>query len=248
MPLHLRQICLATGDLETTAARLETVLSGAACYSDPDVAQLGVRNRLFQIGTDFLELVSPLSPQAPLQRFLDRRGGDGGYMAITQTETREEQAEIRARAAELGIRIAWELTHRGADFLQWNPADTGGSFLETSFDHAGELDGRWSAAGGAIGAATPFRLAGIEVTTADPARTAATWGALTGIAPGPDGGLHLRNARIGFVAATGGAGGLTALHLRSPEAGAALARAATAGLEVADDSVTLCGLRLRITA
>lgn len=247
MPLHLRQICLATGSLETTAAQLETVLGLAPCYSDPDVAQLGVRNLLFQIGTDFLELVSPLTPQAPLQRFLDRRGGDGGYMAITQTETRAEQAAIRARAAELGIRIAWELSHRGADFLQWNPADTGGSFLETSFDHAGALDGRWGAAGGAIGPATPFRLTGIGVAAEDPAKTAATWGQLTGIAPQPDHSLPLRNARIGFHESAGGATGLSSLHLRTPGATGILGRATDAGLEISGDSFGLCGVRFDIS-
>lgn len=253
MVLQLRQICLATGDLEGVAAQIEVLFGLPPCFTDPDVADFGARNLLFQIGTDFIELIAPTSPKAPLQRFLDRQGGDGGYMAITQVASAAEQQAIRDRASAAGIRIAWELSHRGADFLQWNPADTGGSFLETSFDHAGDFEGEWSAAGGAIGPATPFRLEGITVRSLDPAATAARWGMMLGLVPQDGPRLALRNASIAFAPpAEDGATGLTRIELHSPEAPAILDRATAMGLEVRAEgeagSFPLCGVEIALRA
>jgi len=251
MVLQLRQICLATGDLEGVAAQIEVLFGQAPCFTDPDVARFGARNLLFQFGTDFLELIAPTSPKAPLQRFLDRQGGDGGYMAITQVASAADQQAIRDRATAAGIRIAWELRHRGADFLQWNPADTGGSFLETSFDHAGQPEGDWSAAGGAIGPATPFRLTGITVRSPEPAATAARWGMMLGLVPEDGARLVLRNADIAFAPPTEeGATGLTRIELHSPEAPAILERATAMGLDVKTEgeagAFPLCGVEIAL--
>lgn len=251
MVLQLRQICLATGDLEGVAAQIEVLFGLTPCFTDPDVARFGARNLLFQLGTDFLELIAPTSPKAPLQRFLNRQGGDGGYMAITQVASAADQQAIRDHATAAGIRIAWELSHRGADFLQWNPADTGGSFLETSFDHVGQLEGDWSAAGGAIGPATPFRLTGITVRSPEPAATAARWGMMLGLVPEDGARLVLRNADIAFAPPTeDGATGLTRIDLHSPEAPAILDRATAMGLDVKTEgeagAFPLCGVEIAL--
>jgi uncharacterized protein (DUF433 family) len=41
-------------------------------------------------------------------RYLNRRGGNGGYMIITQTDSQEYQKACRERAANMCIRVAWE--------------------------------------------------------------------------------------------------------------------------------------------
>lgn len=75
MSLYLRQICFAAHDFIVARTQFIEVLGIEPCFTDPDVARFGVRNCLFQIGTDFLEIVSPLGSETPLARFLQRTGG-----------------------------------------------------------------------------------------------------------------------------------------------------------------------------
>lgn len=250
MSLHLRQICFATRDFDATRARFAEIFGAPPCFSDPDVALFGLENALFQIGTDFLEIVSPTGPKAPINRFLDHAGGDAGYMLIAQTESRDAQDAIRRRAEASGIRVAWEMTHRGADFLQWNPADTGGAFLETSFDHAGEPRGHWSAAGGLIGLDNRLRLLGATVTTPEPEAVARRWAALTGCP------LDETASRLDFAGksvtfrapdAARPRTGITDIALHVPEPGALLARAAAAGAPAEAGGFDLCGVRIAVS-
>lgn len=244
MPLKLRQVCLATQNLEQSVSALSETLGLETCFEDPDLEMLGVRNALFQIGTDFLELVTPLHPNAPLQKFLDRQGGDCGYMVILQTQTRAEQDAIRANAAASNIAIAWELQHRGADFLQWKPADTRGCFLETSFDHAGDLTGQWSAAGGEISPPSPYQLHKLGITTTRATNVASTWAGLTGLSLTAPDTLQILDAQFQFCEPTkqSPALGLSHIHLRVQDTETVLSRARKAGLNTRSDKFYFCGV------
>lgn len=247
MSLHLRQICLAARDLEMARAQFVGVFGIEPCFTDPDIARFGVRNCLFQIGTDFLEIVSPLGSETPLARFLERTGADAGYMLIAQAGSRTIQDDIRRRAQRIGIRVAWEATHRDADFLQWNPADTGGTFLETSFDHAADPTGRWSAAGGDIGPDNGLHLRGAVVTTHDPMRTARKWAELTNCP------LDEANSRLSFAGTfidfrapsiAGLQTGIARIALTPPDPELLVRRARAAQLPVDPRGFILCGVQI----
>src|SRR5687768_7678239 len=96
--LRLRQVVVAATDLAATRTRIEDELGLPHVWADPGVTVFGLRNALYAIGDTFLEVVSPISDDAPAKRFLDRAGHDAGYMAIVQTS--DPLDDVRARADE----------------------------------------------------------------------------------------------------------------------------------------------------
>ena len=100
--LRVRQIALVAPDDVAAAQELIDVLGLAIGYHDPHIARIQLHNTLLPIGTQLLEIVSPLTPGITADRFLERRNGPGGYMVITQTD---DHPPRRTRVEELGVRI-----------------------------------------------------------------------------------------------------------------------------------------------
>ena len=73
---------MVAADLEAAEQRITDELGLELCYRDPGVGVFGLRNALFPIGDKLLEVVSPTQEGTTAGRFLDKRGGDGGYMVI----------------------------------------------------------------------------------------------------------------------------------------------------------------------
>ncbi|MGF1455553.1 MAG: VOC family protein [Alphaproteobacteria bacterium] len=181
MAVILRQICLVAQELAPVTGALAEDLGLKVCYRDPHVAQFGLENALLSVGSQFLEVVAPVTADAPAHRFLKRRGGDGGYMVICQLTDAAEQAALRARAKAMGIRAVLETTIQGHHFLQLHPGDMGGSFLEADWDERNEPEGHWAPANGLIWQhyRTPAPLVsgitGADLASADPSAVAMTW-------------------------------------------------------------------------
>ncbi len=105
MWLRLRQIALVARELEPVIKDFQQVLGIEVGYRDPGVARFGLENALLPIGNQILEIVAPIEEGTAGGRYLERRGGDGGYMVITQCD---DHGPRRKRIEELGIRIAHE--------------------------------------------------------------------------------------------------------------------------------------------
>ncbi|MCP4222782.1 MAG: hypothetical protein GY773_05515, partial [Actinomycetia bacterium] len=60
MWIRLRQIAVVTEDLRKSALDIGTVLGAEACFTDPGVKTFGLKNTLWPIGTQFLEVVTPI--------------------------------------------------------------------------------------------------------------------------------------------------------------------------------------------
>ncbi|NJN50418.1 MAG: hypothetical protein HC809_00075 [Gammaproteobacteria bacterium] len=147
MWLKLRQIALVARQLAPAEAALSEVLGVAVCYRDPGVAHFGLENALFPIGNQLLEVVAPTREGTAAGRYLERRGGDGGYMVITQCD---DHAPRRARVDALGVRLAHEFTTKGFVNMQMHPKDTGGTFFEIDQQlgaNANADDGPWEPRG-----------------------------------------------------------------------------------------------------
>ena len=253
MLLRLRQICLVAHDLEPVVADLKRVFGLEVCYVDDAVAAYGLVNALLPVGHQFLEVVAPTGPGTAAGRYLDRRGGDGGYMVITQCPDLEAR---RRRVAELGVRIANPLEHGDFQGMQLHPRDTGGAFFEIDCQRGGEAeDGPWHPAGPdwkphvRTGIVSAIRAA--ELQSPDPDRLARRWSGIAEIPLERDGqgalAMPLDNAELRFVEAVDGRGeGLAGLDLKDEDANAAFANARAAGLPVEDGVIALGGMRFRL--
>lgn len=254
MWLRLRQIALVANQLAPVQAELEDVLGIAVCYRDPGVAHFGLENALFPIGNELLEVVAPTREETAGGRYLTRRGGNGGYMVITQCD---EHAPRRMRVEELGVRIVGQFESHEFRNMQLHPRDTGGSFFEIDEQlgpNAHDADGPWEPAGPDWKAGRRLdRVAGIraaEVQCDQPLVVAARWADIAQIPLAHADGvplLQLSNAQVRFVPCTDGRPeGLGGIDVIAKDKAAILAAAQARGLVSGPGQVMLCGMRINL--
>jgi len=204
--LRLRQIALVARELAPVVDDLRAVFGLEVAYRDPGVASFGLENAVLPVGSQFVEVVAPVREGTAGGRYLERRGGDGGYMVILQCD---DHAARKAKVDELGIRKVIEHDAPDYSIMQLHPQDTGGSFLEVDVQVGGEsLDGPWMPAGPEWQAARRTdRVRGIaaaEIQSPDPGELAERWSALLERPVSGDGTIRLDNAWLRFVEATRG--------------------------------------------
>jgi len=255
MWLRLRQIALVAHELRPVLADLHAVFGVEVCFVDKGVKVFGLENSLMPFGHQYLEVVAPIQDGTTAGRYLDRRGGDGGYMVITQCD---DHAPRRRRVEGLGIRLAYQFETHEYRCMQLHPKDTGGSFFEIDEqlgERAHALDGPWEPAGpGAPTAARSPLVTGIaaaELQADDPEALAARWAAICELDvhrdPAGRPAITLDNAALRFVPVTDGRGeGLGGIDVAVTDRAAVLAAAEQRGLRSGDDQVAICGMRLRL--
>lgn len=246
--MHIRQIALVARELEPVVAELCDVLGVEVGFRDPGVAEFGLHNAVMPVGTTFLEVVSPVRPDTTAGRFLERRGGDGGYMAIFQTD---DLAADRRRLAALGVRIVWEATHDDIATVHLHPRDIGGAIVSLDQPRP-PTSWRWGGRGWEAKARTARvrAITSVTLSAADPARLASRWGTVLDLGdPRPDrGGFHLAldPGSIHFVAADGHGEGISAVGLTASDADAVLAAARARDLRTNGRSVAIGGVRFEL--
>jgi len=230
--IRLRQLVIAAEKLDVAAALAE-VLGLGEPFPDPGVAEFGLVNRVYAIGDQFLEVVVPTALTAPAGRFL-ARGGDGGYMAIFQTD---DLAAARARVDALKIRRVWSIDLPDISASHLHPADVGAAIV--SIDEARPAASwRWGGPGWET-RASAGKLTGAVITSDVPDRLAARWGAALGVdAKGSM--LQLADAVLEFRQGTQER--LAAFRVSVPDAGSAIARAKALGLEVSGTQARIGGV------
>jgi hypothetical protein len=178
---RLRQVAFAASDLEPVAGELQQLLGLGEPYSDDGVGLFGLHNAVFALGDTFLEVVSPTRPGTAAGRYLERQGGDCGYMAMLQIA---DASAARSRLGELGVRIVWDFAEHDIVDLHLHPRDVPGTLL--ALDQA-TPEGSWRWGGPAWTAAAPAHppggLSELTIAVADPAGAAQRWAAVLGIAP-----------------------------------------------------------------
>jgi Glyoxalase-like domain len=191
---------LVAAELEPVASALRAGLGLGEPFRDPGVGEFGLRNVVFALGDCFLEVVSPTRAETAAGRYLDRRGGDGGYMAIFDLENLEG---ARARVEQLGIRVVWQVDLPDISGTHLHPADMDGAIV--SLDRSRPY-GTWRWGGPEwterTGSGAPGRLAGITVAVSDPATVAARWAQVLGVplSSGEEPALQLDGAEVRLVA------------------------------------------------
>jgi hypothetical protein len=176
--VRLRQVVLVADELDTVVGQVCDSLGVDVCYRDPGVAEFGVHNALMAVGDTFIEVISPTRPGTPAGRYLEKRGGDGGYMVLIQVDDFERERE---RLVSLGVRLVWEGSGPGIRGMHLHPADVGGAIV--SLDEA-DPAGSWGWAGTAwqehVGDAVAGEVAVVEVQSDDPYLLAQRWSRLLG--------------------------------------------------------------------
>ncbi|HEY7252374.1 MAG TPA: hypothetical protein VIG37_17895 [Methylomirabilota bacterium] len=177
--IRMRQICLVARQLDPVVEQLQSVLELSVCHRDPGVGKYGLENALFPIGDKFLEVVAPVRDGTTAGRYLERRGGDGGYMVITQCD---DLAPRRKRCEALSVRIANEIGYPEYHELQLHPRDVGAAMLSFACQAGARAPGgpwhpaAWHGEGEPGGGASLIRaMTAAELQSEDPDRLARRW-------------------------------------------------------------------------
>lgn len=133
--MRLRQIALVTPDLRKAEQAICDQLGLEVCYRDPGLSQFGLRHGLYAIGDQLLEVVAPKQSGTTAGRFLERRGGEGGYMVLLQTDELERH-RIRVESAGLRVVHDGDIHQNGSSIrgIHLHPKDVGGAII--SLDQA----------------------------------------------------------------------------------------------------------------
>jgi hypothetical protein len=254
MWLRLRQIALVAPELEPAVDELRALFGIEVCFRDPGVAHFGLVNALLPLGNQLVEIVAPTREGTAGGRYLERRGGAGGYMVITQCD---DHAPRRKRVEQLGVRIVNQFETHEFRNMQMHPKDTGGSFFEID-QQLGEgalnLDGPWEPAGGAIWTKMKrtervARISAAEIQADDPQQVAARWAQIAElpVRPGKFPTIELDNATLRFVPiADGRPEGLGGLDIVTHDRDAILATAVARKVPINGNQIYACGMRFNL--
>ena len=245
--LRLRQVALVGADRDKIAADITEVLGLGPAYADPGVNKYGLHNQVWPIGDTFLEVVSPTQPGTTAGRLIDKRGGDGGYMAIFQVD---DLAAARERIAGLGVRIADQADRNGASFTHLHPKDVPGAIV--SIDAMDPVE-RWEWGGpdwrANVRTEVSTEITGAEMQLGDPDVVSARWAEVLGQPRERSGDgwrISVDGGELRFVGLRDGRGeGLRAVDVpvRDP---AGVRERASARDCLIDGEVVLCGTEVRL--
>jgi len=214
--MRLRQIALVAADLRPVEQAICSTFGLEVCFRDPGIAEFGLRHGLYAIGDRILEVVVPKQPGTTAGRFLERRGGDGGYMVLVQVD---DVASEKARVTNAGFRIVFEAKGEAIHGLHLHPKDVGGAIL--SIDEANPAQS-WGWAGSDwqyhSRPEVVTDMVAVELQGSDPDELAERWGRALGHSVSADLTIDLDDATLRFVPATDGRGdGLAAVDLTAAD-------------------------------
>ncbi len=248
--MRLRQVCLVARDLTPVVDDLCNVLGIEVAYRDPGVGIFGLQNAVMPIGDTFLEVVSPVQPDTTAGRYLEHRGGDGGYMILLQSDQLDED---RTRFAHLGIRTVWSLDLDDIRGTHLHPKDTGGTLL--SVDSASPPESwRWAGPDWHDHRRTETvkEITAVALQSINPHTLAGRWAQILAQPVSSLGQnehlIQLERGTIHFVPDTDGRGeGLSAFEISVTDRDRVLNVARERKLPAREDEIVICGTRIRLT-
>ncbi len=254
--MRLRQIALVAEKLKPAVDDLTAILGIKVAYRDPLVEYFGLENAVMPIGGNFLEVVAPIKEGTTAGRYLERRGGNGGYMVILQCPDALVQRE---RITALGIRSVFNIDNDEYRATHFHPRDLGGILLSVDSVLPGtdftDPMCMWEPAGNkwpeAVCTDIVSGMIGTELQSTDPADLAALWSKVLDLPlSGSDAvekEIKLQNGYLKFVQETDGQGaGINTIDLKVVDREQLLQAAASCGCSHNDDHVVICGTRFNL--
>jgi Glyoxalase-like domain len=180
----LRQVALVAQDCDQVSGSLREAFGWGEPFHDVGVGQFGLTNAVFAVGDTFIEVVAPARPGTTAGRYLERRGGDGGYMAIFQVP---DLAVARGRLAGLGIRVVWTADLPDIAGTHLHPKDVPGAIVSVDWADPPQS---WRWAGPSWTGQAPEHatggITGLTIEVTDPASAARRWAAVLGLTAASD--------------------------------------------------------------
>lgn len=241
--MRIRQVAVAASDLEKTDNTFRRLLGCDESYADPEIIYFGLDNRLYTLGDCFLEVVSPVKPNTAAGRFIDRRGGDGGYMIIVQVEN---LAQEQSRLADTSIRTVFADDRGNAKAIHLHPKDVPGAIPSIdemtppeSWLWAG--NGWEQRAGKHVG-----RILAVEIRSPDPYATGLCWAEAYGtvlLSSDEHWRIEMGSTEMRFIYDSEVLEpALMAIDFEAIDLSAVCSAADDMGLERAENVVTVCGV------
>ena len=126
--MKIHHIGIATSEIGGAAEIWDDLLGLRADHTE-EVAGQKVRVCMLPLGESRLELVEPMSPDSPISKFLEKRGGGIHHIALSVEDIRATLQDLKQK----GARLIDEEPRAGAGgclvaFI--HPSSTGGVLLE----------------------------------------------------------------------------------------------------------------------
>jgi hypothetical protein len=210
-------VAVVAHDCGRVADELRQAFDWPAPFHDPGVAVFGLTNAVFAVGDTFIEVVAPTRPDTTAGRYLVRRGGDGGYMALFQIP---DLAAARRRLVGLGVRVVWTADLPDMAGTHLHPRDVPGAIVSLDWAEPPE-SWRWAGPSwtGQAPDYVPGGVTGLTIEVKDPSAAGQRWAAVLGMSAARDGstavvGLSNSGQRLRFVPARADHGeGITAVTI-----------------------------------
>lgn len=249
---RLRQICLVAPRLEPVVSDLADIMGLKVCYRDPHVAKYGLENALLPVDSILLEVVAPITAGTAAERFIEKTGGHGGYMAIFCCDDPDERAK---RAAGMGVRTANVIDHPPYHAVQLHPRDCRAAFIEFSHtEGSDEILGPYPPAGPdwqkAIRKDVTYALTCVEMQSPEPLALATHWGRIidgpVGVNSRGEPLLGVPNCSFRFVQGAGEI--MSGLSFRVSDAATVCEAARRKGYAVSGQSFPIGGVTFHLEA
>ena len=124
--MDIRQIVMVSSLRDPIVSDLSQLFGLEVAFNDPGVGHFGLENAVMPLGTDFLEVVSPIEENTSAGRYLQKRGGDGGYMVIIQVDDFDKTKSL---VHDNEIEIVWDTDLPEAKAIHLHPKQMGGAIV-----------------------------------------------------------------------------------------------------------------------
>jgi hypothetical protein len=240
--MDIRQIVMVSELRDPIVQELSNLFESEVAFNDPGVSHFGLENAVIPIGTDFLEVVSPVEDNTTAGRFLKKRKGDGGYMIIIQVDDFDLSKSL---VKKNGIGVVWETDLPEAKAIHLHPKEMGGAILSLDWMNPKES---WKWAGpdwknhiaGCIKA-----IDGVEIQSSDPEAMFKSWYKVLGdVSTDPENrSILLDNTWLRFVEDLDGRGaGVSAFSVKVDEPKATIDKARNLGF-IYDGEIMIGGVK-----
>jgi hypothetical protein len=239
--MDIRQIVMVSGLRDPIVNDLCELFNFEVAFNDPGVAHFGLENAVIPIGTDFLEVVSPVEENTTAGRYLNKRGGDGGYMIIIQVDKFEDSQKL---VNEYNIKTVWETDLPKAKAMHLHPKQMGGAILSLDWMEPKE-SWKWAGPNWEKNISGPIKgIDGVEIQSDDPELMLNTWLRVLGdVERDHENKILLDNTWIKFSQAIDGRGpGISAFSLKAENSNEIIERAQNLGFMV-DGKITIGGVK-----